>query len=399
MPNEGYLAYFGSDSQHGTSDGLVGHERSGWTDGRHPARLTGVTDGTLGYDVSSLTVKTHTWEAALKGLNGLEYGSRAATDSQRILEDFDVANAVFSQIGVSVINEHDSRTLIYDGGSADPNEPLKIHLSEAPSPLPGLLHQHVLNNPHRAQSPIINSYYISEFAQGEFGKPLAITVPPNGSSPIAGLLIGNERNEITYAHEVGHFLLGSSDVEGVEYRHEDDPSGNHSTENRNLMEASADRPIGSGINVRKHPHWNSAIASYGKVTGTLDMYGRLSDEVYLDLDSDRKFDVGETKISQEQAMHLSTYIANQPQNSAFAERADLYWVEDSYLLEGLDRADLRKGADTLVWGLGSLKVPPSNSDADHSLWSPTALPLPITRLNSASFNYVDIVSNVAAMEI
>lgn len=56
------------------------------------------------------------------------------------------------KIGVSVVNSHDSRLLIYDGGSG--GTPTEVHLNELPSPLTTELRQHLLNNPHRAQSPV-----------------------------------------------------------------------------------------------------------------------------------------------------------------------------------------------------------------------------------------------------
>jgi hypothetical protein len=330
-------------------------------------------------------VNTRTWETALKGQSSLAYGSRLSTDEGKIRADFDVANAVFSQIGLSIVNSHDSRVLIYDGGSGE--SPAEVHLDELPSPLPTELHQLLLNNPDRAQPAVANVYYISQLEGGGWG----LTIPPNGPYPIPGMAVVKDRGESTLAHELGHFLLGSPAAPGVAYRHEGDPTGNHSAENRNLMQPTVYEPP----SYRRLPKYemDNVIVSYGHETCNLDMYGQLNDEVYLDLDSDRDFDNGEPKTSQGQAIYLSTYIGNQTPNSAFAERADFYWIEDSWLLEGLDRADVRKGTDDLVWGIGTLAVPPQVTGVHQ--WSPSSLPLPIGRLNSTSFNYVDVVTNIA----
>jgi hypothetical protein len=97
---EGYLSY--SATEFSSS---LGNERSGYTTARHPSSL-GNPDATNGYDIGLPHVDIHAMIVTAddgKPAKQLPANQGGGRDVAAIQRDFDFANQIYSQIGISVV--------------------------------------------------------------------------------------------------------------------------------------------------------------------------------------------------------------------------------------------------------------------------------------------------------
>ncbi len=220
IPGEGYLEYFGSRDQ----APFYGHERSGWTDIMDPGTKDswGVvgSDSILGYDWSSLRAKTRSVSVDIRTGDGTFAAGEA--DLNAIRKDFDIANQVFAQIGLTILNTYASR--IDFPGTTRPAVGLPL-VTDTAADLDNLYR--ILQHGRDGDSATIDIFYtpgIDEL-KGD-GQTMGLTQGPNdhdGRGPHHGILLTAARFLDTPAHELGHFFLQSS-AEGAvaDYRTEHD---------------------------------------------------------------------------------------------------------------------------------------------------------------------------------
>lgn len=197
-PDEGYLHY-----QH-VERGMfgAGEERTGWTDIRHPVNNNGTDfvaflDRRLGYDRSDFFVQVHNKVARIDP-NGMVDDGIPTPDMPR---DYDVANQIWAQAGISVLNagvQHvDHRT-----GNAAGNTPVNSPITLASPDEVGAIQAQ-----NRQAAPIVNNWYATQ------GTPARLS--GNAQVPVAsptthGTMIFDAARGDTFAHELGHYLLDSN---------------------------------------------------------------------------------------------------------------------------------------------------------------------------------------------
>jgi hypothetical protein len=181
MPNEGYLHFV---------DG--GEDLTGWIDTRNPAYYDGPKSTTItkttdphgiGYDRSDFQVQVHNVIATIDNRPG--NGTGVFTPHPDIERDFNYANQIYRQLGISVLSTGNQDATYQD-------KTISIQLTDADVP------KVLVKN--RVSAPIVNNYYVPSIEDAYGG-----TITPGFSR--SGTAIGDAPRNDTFAHETGHFLL------------------------------------------------------------------------------------------------------------------------------------------------------------------------------------------------
>lgn len=192
MPNEGYLRHSINPSA-----GRFGEEWTGWVDVRHPA-MNGTTQTFSPFDRSNryVDVKTITVSDNL--------GVAAAPN---IARDFDYANKIYAQAGISIIRERDpgNETLALNGAGGAPTTAWPMNQGAHDDAMKALKRS--------ANATTINNYYVQAYdttaptGLTSPSTPFGANVPRNDGMGLANTAVNN-----TLAHELGHMLMDAGNA-------------------------------------------------------------------------------------------------------------------------------------------------------------------------------------------
>ncbi|MCC5640413.1 PEP-CTERM sorting domain-containing protein [Nostoc sp. CHAB 5844] len=342
-PNEGYLSF-----RH-FSPIFNGEERTGWTDIRHPV-LDGTVNTTLGYDWSDFRVNVRSTIVVDKN------GVSAAPNARR---DFDFANQIYAQIGISVI-QAESVTTRY--GNVD-------------YPLNTGAEDDAVKSASRSANPrTVNNYYVRNYTNAGLR---GLTSPPTRFPGMNGIGIADGAANDTFAHELGHFLL---DQPGV-FTFNNPGDDIHSPNANDLMASGSTRNLPSN---NQKGQGNTAPRDPG-----LRPIGNLGSVSHFDAPVQLR-GMG-NNIEQIEALHRSPFVQRADNGFTSGDRADFDWVEDNINLElTTTTGDNHRGTDFMIWEIGNI-APSAHTGHNHGNWGELAL----GRYNGNGFNVVDIVSQVA----
>lgn len=365
--DEGYLSY-----RH-AGPTFNGEERTGWTDIRHPANdgtnFTNLVDTNLGYDRSDFSVRVSNKIVTVNK----QVGPGTETGVANIPRDFDYANQIWAQAGISVFST-EVRNVDHSTGNAAGNPVVTSPISTSgPSPDDIDLIQGTAAN--RAAAPVVNSYYttIANSGAGLRG----ITSPPAGFPASSGIMQFNSAVADTMAHELGHFLFDRHRFANA------DPA--HSPTNTDLM---ADGDIRLLPNANQKGDGNDAPSHPGTPRGNIGGVDRLNAPV--------KLNGAGPDLTQIEAVHLSASVAHVDNGFRYGDVADFDWVEDNIRLEtagrtGFDNlADNHDGVDFMVWEIANI-APSPHTGHEHDDWGE----LTKGRYNGSYFRGIDVFSQIA----
>jgi len=214
LPSEGYLEY-----KLNPASSRFGQEWTGWVDIRHPAR-DGTTQTFDPFDYSNRYVDVRTIIVTDNAGVEARPGGQAANTGNGIRRDFDYANKIYAQAGLSIIREGGGAITMNGAGGA----PNKAWPADDPT-------LDVLNTLQRsANARTINAYYIKSHTSGSNGitgapDPFGGNAPRNDGVNQADQAVNN-----TFAHEAGHMLFNDG------AQHKEIPGDTpHSGDRTNLM--------------------------------------------------------------------------------------------------------------------------------------------------------------------
>ncbi len=362
--DEGYLSF-----RH-AGPVFNGEERTGWTDIRHPA-LDGTVDRVRGFDWSDkqVTVLTHNVNAP---------GGNSTVNAALRRQDFNVANAIYAQAGITVRQENNitiaGNTLVNDAtGNTEPSLSTLFGMNRS------------------ANANTVNAYYVSNIpdARGYSLPPIYASrggfanggnnnnAPPAGGFPnfnngfavsdVTRVQAGNGTS--TFAHELGHFLLDNN-------RFAPSPSF-HSTTANDLMLSAPNHP---GLGVKEAADFG--LREPGQSVGNIGTRSHLDQNVTPI--------GGANAITQTEAMYRSPFVRRVDNGFTYGDRADFDWVEDNIALErATTTGDNHAGFDFLVWEIGNI-APSAHTGHMHDAWGELVLP----RFSGDHFRVVDVISQV-----
>jgi hypothetical protein len=357
MLNEGYLSF-----HHAGPTTFNGDERTGWTDIRHPA-LDRTVDNRRGYDWSDFQVTVRTHNVNAPG------GNSTVTGALR-RQDFNVANAIYAQAGVTVRHE-ENVTIIGNNITADAmGNPSVASLSD------------LFGTSRSRNGTTVNAYYVDDLPSRTRG----VALPPQ-SFPTrnSGFAVSDEtrtqagNGTSTFSHELGHFLLD---------RHRFAAADNwHSTAADDLMLV---RPLHPGLAAKDGGTFG--LREPGRANGNIGTHSHLGANV--------RHLAGGAAITQIDAMHRSPFVQHADNGFTHADVADFDWVEDNIHLEqaGNDTVNYRgdnhirppgNQRDFLLWEIANI-APSRHTGHDHDAWGA----LDLTRFNGRFFRRVDVVSQI-----
>ena len=386
-----------------------GDERTGWIDVRHP--VTGnldldilpndpinveidhasLEDTSLGYDRSSFLVNVDNKIITAKTKSGAN--KEANPDIKR---DFDYANKILGQAGITVLNVGVTPVDLTD----DNNLPVELQGLELP-----FSYGFSTNTPTEQQkiqeynplpAPTVNNWYATSGDElGAHGSTIIphAQIPLNQTISSDGTMIfDTELNEV-FAHELGHFLLDRFDFA----EHSSSRDSVHSKRVDDLMRAG-------GPMVQPE-----ILQTAGRNTAFLNQ------KVVLFGDFDPVFKKTSSQIA---ALHKSfdkvsgvaTYFVQhsaEQENISYADRVDFHWVEDNKALSDaksdalfspLDRMPDNpngKGTEPLVFTTGPLDTP-DMSGHDLGDWlGGSETEKTLAAYPGSNFNVVDVFSIIA----
>ena len=364
--NEGYLSF-----RHYGPTLFNGEERTGWTDVRHPV-MDGTTDTARGFDWSDNQVAVLTHNVNAPGGNSTIFAAMRR-------QDFDVANAVYAQTGITIRQEGNitinGNNLVNDAtGNVEPSLSALFGLNRSAGA--NTVNQYYVDDIPGARGYSLPPIYASRggYANGGNNNNL----PPPGGFPnfnngfaVADTTRVQQGNGTsTFAHELGHVLQDN-------YRFNPSPSF-HSGIADDLMAAA---PIHPGLttkdggtfglrdpgqrvgNIGTHSHFGASLTPIGGVSA----------------------------VSQTEAMYRSPFVQRTDNGFTYGDRADFDWVEDNINLELLTTTgDNHPGIDFMIWEIGNI-APSAHTGHDHDNWGE----LPLGRFNGDTFQIVDVISQIA----
>jgi hypothetical protein len=326
-----------------------GEERTGWTDVRHAANdgstfvdprtgtaLNTLIDNNLGYDWSDNTVKVDNKVLTIDTNQpaGPDGAIPKETANPSIARDYDFANEIYAQAGITIVNDG-VRSVDFSTGNAAGNTVV--------TPPIGVADRDNIQANDREADPVINNWYGTTGISATGGALRGVTRAAGATS---GTMVFDGAANDTLAHEIGHFLLGPNDFAAP-----DGPA--HSNTDTDLMAQGSDRTLptnatkGSG---------NSAPRDPGRMNGPLGTVDHFDEAVMLN----------GANIQQIQAIHAHASVITDDNGNAHGDRADFDWVEDNIFLEptNVSNADFHPGAapspaDFLVWEIALI------NDSDH----------------------------------
>ncbi|MDP6057927.1 MAG: PEP-CTERM sorting domain-containing protein [Pirellulaceae bacterium] len=366
MFNEGYLRF----SEPGD---IGGEERTGWIDIRHPANdgvnLTKLKDPTLGYDRSDFRIQVHNKIVTTEKSTG---GGGPETATPNIARDYNYANEIWNQAGISVISTG-QLAVDHSAGNNQGNPVVTTPVDGAGRKL--------IRAENRAADPVVNNWYVTSGILSSGGGLRGVS---RGIDNVDhGVMVFNAAANDTFSHEPGHFLLNKHRFDNP------DPDDTvHSTIPTDLM--------GTGGGFRDLPGTSRRIATLGPPDAAVgspsppaltDSGGvtvdRFADKVTLTTSGQVS-----DSIDQRIAAHASLFVQQFDNSERAANRADFDFIEDSRKLEQLGTlADNHDGDDFLVFETG-FGLAPDHTGHSH----PSDHELVTANLFGGTFRFVDVVS-------
>lgn len=356
MQDQGYLSFRHAAPKYN------GDERTGWTDIRHPV-LDGTTDGTRGYDWSDFQVRVQTHNVKAPG-------GDTTVDAARRRSDFNVANAVYAQAGITVRHDGNANTngndIVTDAtGNEEPSLSRLFGTDRGAA-----VNQYYVDDIPGARGYALPPTYAARGGYANGGSNT--NPPPPGGFPTFnnGFAVADDAGTSTFAHELGHFLLD-------DHRFAPSPEF-HSAAADDLM---AERPNHPGLAPKDAP--NFGLRAPGQQVGNIGTHSHLKENVTR---------LGEANaISQMTAMHRSPSVSHVDNGFTHGDRADFDWVEDNIPLEFAGGgADNHAGFDFLLWEIANI-AKSSHPGHDHDDWGE----LQLNRFAGPGFRSIDVVSQVA----
>jgi len=383
LANEGLLAH--RSAAIGAIGGQ-GEERTGWTDVRHPAHFASAdpalnittTDNDFGYDRSDKFVEVN---------NVIVTDSAGTAAGPSIERDFDFANQIYAQIGLSVLNE----------ANVAANYPaVTFPLSNAEVA--------TLRAANRAAAPVVNNYYATSFDNGRFGTTASLE-----DSPDHGTVLADTARNDSFTHELGHFLVD-------EHRFDNGGASVHSPNATDLMASGGTRTI-PGATTKSAA--NSAPANPGVPNGNLGGTSRF--DALMNDGAGGPFNISQTDAiftvptgvpanptaPNPFVTHRDDSVHSHPDNGrTHGDAIDFKWVEDNLRIDETSADNHATGAaDPLLFHISPLDQPNAILDHNHGTWiagtvaDPANEPeLSLTSLASlgvGAFTVIDVVSQIA----
>ncbi|AVQ73505.1 hypothetical protein B5D77_21285 [Microcystis sp. MC19] len=391
MIKEGYLSFRHSGPT------FNGEERTGWTDVRHPA-LDGTVDNVRGYDWSDNLVRVLTHNVNAPGGN-----SNVNPDLRR--QDFDVANAIYAQAGITILQENN---ITIPG-----NDIVTSMIMPPGSPVGGSTVEPSLSmlfgKNRSANTDTVNQYYVDDIPVAEgytlppiyasrggfaFGGNNTNPLPPGTPNFNNGFAIADTSRSLpnggssTFAHELGHFLMDDNRFTSG------DPF--HSRLADDLMNANPDDPNPTAYKIQAEMF---GLREPGQRIGNIGTKSHFGENV-TNL-------AGGAAITQIEALHRSPFVKRDDNGFTHGDRADFDWVEDNIPLElATQTGDNHSGIDFLTWEIANIAPSqhlwehPSastlNIEHQHDNWLTGDRPeLTLGRFNGNTFQIVDVISQIA----
>lgn len=395
LANEGLL--------HFVSGATTGAERTGWIDVRHP--VTGnldlnslptdpintdinhgaLKDDELGYDRSDNFVSVDNKYVNANFVNIFQTSLREA--SPQIARDFNHANQLWAQAGLSVFNVG---TKIADWtASGDPSAPFN---ADERSLIQGL------SGDRNTDPTVVNNYYAWQGDKsGEGTYYGGVALPKFFSSTSSGFMVFDEARTDAFAHELGHFILNNWAFLKDPAKGLSSDLAVHSPRDSDLMTDGGPKPTPTSLKQggQTTAFLNSPVGFSGTITDqTLAVYNTSPEPLSL--------------------TPPSTYYVQQNANNdaSYGDRVDFHWVEDNRNLSGASfsaitsstfihrRPDFNEGTEPMQWGVGALSPAPSTAGHDLDDWlsggeSVLSLGAFTGPTSSGTFNVVDVFSQVA----
>lgn len=381
-PNEGYLNY---------SVSRADHERTGWTDQRVPSYYDGgagqqitTKDTLIGFDRSDHWV-------AVRNITVTDFNG--ATPNPDHLRDYDYANQIYEQIGISVETIHNL--------SVQYNNPTNAVVYPVGNPNVSVIEidnvRSVIAN--RDAPPTINNYYIRDFdpritpmgVDVVYGLTRSPEDPGNPSIFVVDPTHGS-RND-SFAHELGHFLLDQYRFAG--------PSV-HAANNAELMAGGVSRNIPNldTKNSSDLAHFNSAPSDPGLMVGNIGRVSHFNAQVGVPTGGAVNANMNQALGIYNAAADMIEYVQRRDNSPTYGDVADFDWVEDNRILENAGGlADDTRGAQLpMVWEISPAGHSPSahlghvaGDMHDHGAWGELTLPT----YNQKSFRIIDVVSQIS----
>ncbi|MFO0910510.1 MAG: hypothetical protein U0794_19555 [Isosphaeraceae bacterium] len=351
----------GTRTSLGPTEGLLhfvdgGEEVTGWTGVKAPS-LAGPADNALGYDRFDNVVNVRT--TILTDANGV-------TAAPNITRDFDYANQIYGQAGISIIQ---TATRNYTSGANPGGGNVATNFT---FPLANADMVNIKTNLNGAQ-PTVDAYYARSDTDGDRG---ATYLPANSANP-AVFTFDSAVND-TFAHEVGHYLLNQNTFNNA-------GDTGHSPTATDLM--------ASGLLPRTLPgaaqkgDGNSAPSDPGQAVGNIGKVDHFDATVQLN--------GAGAAIDQLQAVGTSAAIQH-THNVGAADHVDFDWVQDSIPLETRTTSlDNHAGVDFMTWGIAPL-VASNQAGKDKGNWlGGSEKELTLGAFGGTFFNTADVVSQIA----
>lgn len=395
LANEGLL--------HFVSGATTGAERTGWIDQRHPVtgnldlnalpsdpinneiNHSSLKDNELGYDRSDNYLHVDNKYVNANFVNVFQTSLREA--SPQIARDYNYANQLWAQAGLSVFNVG---TKIADWtASGDPTAPFNADERSLIQGLPG---------DRNADPTVVNNYYAWQGDKsGEGTYYGGVALPKFFSSSSSGFMVFDEARTDAFAHELGHFILNNwaflkEPAKGVA-----SDLDVHSPRASDLMTDGGPKPTPTSLKQggQSTAFLNSPVGFAGTITDqTLAIYNTTPETL--------------------SPTPPTTYFVQQntSNDSTYGDHIDFHWVEDNRKLSGVNhsddgtfnfihrRPDLKQGTEPMQWGVGTLSPPPVTAGHDLGSWlsggeSVLSLGAFTGPTSAGTFNVVDVFSQVA----
>jgi PEP-CTERM motif-containing protein len=319
LPNEGYLTYLFNPFT-----GDFGDEYTGWIDVRHPA-MDGTTDTAFGFDRSDNFVNIRT-------VTVTDNAATAATPNVR--RDFDFANKIYAQAGLSLVRT-ESGALTLNGMGGAPNVAWPINQTNQDDAMKAL--------GRSANATTINTYYVQSYTPAvngltSFPFTFGGNIPRNDGSGIANRAVPN-----TFSHEIGHMLLNANSSF----------SGFDCPAPAQAESCEPGPPNDSNVMFRTGERTSNSLSDVGpRLSPTVGGH-----DVLVPNQIDRIFANGGAN---------NPGFVQKNHHAADGDRVDWDFVADQNNLEGrANGADFNMPTESLFWGIDTT-VAPSEIGHDHT---------------------------------
>ena len=349
-----------------------GEERTGWTDIRHPANdgtnFTNLTDTKLGYDRSDFSVQVHNKITTVDAAGGGK-----ATADPNIPRDYNFANQIWAQAGISVLSTG-KQSVDFSTGNAAGNT-----VVDAPVTFADLA---TIEAENRKAAPIVNNWYAPSGVDNTGGVLRGVTNLPGSAPATSGTMIFDNAANDTFAHELGHYLLD-------QHKFTNPGDTFHSPSDDDLMAAGSqprllpDETVKEPGDPTAEKGNGGAPRQPGQHVGSIGTVDHLNETV--------KLNGAGAALSQTKAVHESASVSHTDNGLTYGDRADFDWVEDNKSLEAAGgKADNHPGSDFMIWEIGTI-ASSAHINHDHDDWGELALGAFV----GDEFRVVDVISQIS----